>query len=357
MNAASTGTEELIAEREGALGIIRLNRPKALNALTMDMIKAIDAALDRFENDPAIGVVLLEGAGERGLCAGGDIRALHESGRNRDGKGLNFLGTEYRLNARIEAFPKPYVAFMDGLVMGGGVGLSSHGKHRIVTERTRLAMPETGIGFLTDVGGTWLLSQTPGETGTYLALTGEMIGAGDAIYTGLADVMVPSGDLPGLRAQLARIAAEGAADSVADVLKSFSAVPQTGPVEAHRSLIDATMHHDTVEEIVAALERETSDFAKVAAHHLAAKSPTSLKITLRLLRLGRASSRLEDCLVREYRVAGHLLEGHDFYEGVRAAVIDKDRNPRWSPATLEGVTAEQADALLVPRGEDELSFQ
>ena len=184
---------DLIVRREGAVGVIRLNRPKAINAVTLEMFRDIDKALDHFERDPAIGLILLEGAGERGLCAGGDIRALFESSKVKGDLGKILWREEYILNARIAKFPKPYVAFMDGIVMGGGVGLSAHGSHRVVTERTKLAMPEVGLGFFPDVGGTWLLSRSPGEVGTYFGLTGHTMNGPDAIYARFADAVVPSG--------------------------------------------------------------------------------------------------------------------------------------------------------------------
>src|SRR3982751_754748 len=208
-----SGVEEgdLVARVEGSAGIIRLNRPKAINAVTLEMFRDIDKALDRFKRDPAIGLILLEGAGERGLCAGGDIRALYESSKARGDLGKILWREEYILNARIAKFPKPYVAFMDGIVMGGGVGLSAHASHRVVTERTKLAMPEVGLGFFPDVGGTWLLARSPGEIGTYFGLTGQTMNGPDAVYAGFADAVVPSGKLAGLREALVNL--DAGADS------------------------------------------------------------------------------------------------------------------------------------------------
>src|SRR6202000_976402 len=203
--AVAESEGDLIVRREGSAGIIRLNRPKALNAMTLEMSVGIDAALDRFESDPAIAVVVLEGAGERGLCAGGDIRGLYESSRAGGDLGKVFWRQEYIMNARIAKFPKPYIAFMDGLVMGGGVGLSAHGAHRIVTERTKLAMPEVGLGFFPDVGGTWLLSRAPGEIGTYFGLTGQTMNGPDAVFARFADAVVPSAKLPALRQALTAV--------------------------------------------------------------------------------------------------------------------------------------------------------
>src|SRR3977135_788453 len=204
--AAVAGPEpDLIARREGAAGVIRLNRPKAINAVTREMFREIDKALNQCEADPAIGLILLEGAGDRGLCAGGDIRALYESSKVKGDLGKILWREEYILNARIAKFPKPYVAFMDGIVMGGGVGLSAHGRHRVVTERTKLAMPEVGLGFFPDVGGTWLLSRSPGEIGTYFGLTGQTMNGPDAIHARFADAVVPSGKLAALREILTKV--------------------------------------------------------------------------------------------------------------------------------------------------------
>ncbi len=205
--AAVAAEPDLIVRREGAAGIIRLNRPKAINAMTFEMSIGIDQALDQFEADPAVALVLLEGAGERGLCAGGDIRGLYESSRAGGDLGKRFWRQEYIMNARIAKFPKPYVAFMDGLVMGGGVGLSAHGSHRVVTEKTKLAMPEVGLGFFPDVGGTLLLSRSPGEIGTYFGLTGQTMNGPDAIYARFADAVVPSGKLAALREALVNLRA------------------------------------------------------------------------------------------------------------------------------------------------------
>src|ERR1700749_3422690 len=205
MDATIAAEPDLIVRREGSAGIIRLNRPKTINAMTLEMSEGVDRALDRVESDPAIALILLEGAGERGLCAGGDIRSLYDSSRAGGDLGKRFWRQEYVMNARIAEYPKPYVAFMDGLVMGGGVGLSGHARHRVVTEKTKLAIPEVGLGFFPDVGGTWLLSHAPGEIGTYFGLTGQAMNGPDAIYARFADVVVPSGKLPALREALTKL--------------------------------------------------------------------------------------------------------------------------------------------------------
>jgi enoyl-CoA hydratase/carnithine racemase len=348
--------DELIVTTEGALGVIRLNRPKALNALTLDMVRLMSAALDRFEADASIGMILLEGEGERGLCAGGDIRSLYESIRAGGNLGKVFWREEYILNARIASLKKPYVSFMDGMVMGGGVGLSAHGAHRVVTERTQLAMPETGIGFFPDVGGTWLLSRAPGQLGPYYGMTGASMTGADAIRCGFADVLVPVEKLTELRQALIRLGPAANNGMVRGVLAHYALPRGPAPIDEHRKLIDAAMARDSAADIVSAFERDFSDFSQGVAKALRQKSPTSLKLTLRLLREAKASKSLRQCLVREYGAALEIFISHDFPEGIRAAVIDKDRQPKWVPDKLEEVTPAMIDAYFVPRGADELTF-
>jgi enoyl-CoA hydratase len=348
--------DELVVSTEDSLGVIRLNRPKALNALTLDMVRLMDAALDRFEADSSVGVILLEGAGERGLCAGGDIRSLYDSIRAAGDLGKVFWREEYILNARIASLKKPYVSFMDGVVMGGGVGLSAHGAHRVVTEKTQLAMPETGIGFFPDVGGTWLLSRAPGQLGTYYGLTGQSMTGMDAIRCDFADVLVPAERLGELRQALMRLGGDANNGMVRGVLAHFAIPRGPAPVDQHRELIDAAMAHDNAADIVSAFERDSSEFSQGVARTLKTKSPTSLKLTLRLLREAKASTSLKQCLAREYGASLEIFISHDFPEGIRAAVIDKDKSPKWQPATLADVTPAMIDAYFVPRGADELVF-
>jgi enoyl-CoA hydratase len=354
--AVADSEPDLIARREGAVGVIRLNRPKTINAVTLEMFRDIDRALDQFEADPEIGLILLEGAGERGLCAGGDIRALYESSKVHGDLGKILWREEYILNARIARFPKPYVAFMDGIVMGGGVGLSAHGRHRVVTERTRLAMPEVGLGFFPDVGGTWLLSRSPGEIGTYFGLTGQTMNGPDAIYARFADAVVPSGKLAALRESLLKLSAGVTSAEVKNTIDGFATGETAGPVAAMRPQIDRWFAHDRMQDIVAALQADSSELAQSALKKLNEKSPRGMVVALRLLRLARGSSSLEECLVREYRAALQVFASADFREGVRAAVIDKDRNPRWSPSRIEDVTAEMIAPYLAEIGADELVF-
>jgi enoyl-CoA hydratase len=354
---APVSEPDLIVRREGAVGVIRLNRPKAINAMTLEMSLGIDAALDRFEADPAVGLVLLEGAGERGLCAGGDIRSLYESSRANGDLGKVFWRQEYVMNARIAEFPKPYVAFMDGLVMGGGVGLSAHGRHRVVTEKTKLAMPEVGLGFFPDVGGTFLLPRAPGEIGTYFGLTGQTMNGPDAIHAKFADAVVPSGKLAALRAALIDLRPGVSSDEVKATIDRFSTAETAGPVAALQPQIDGWFAHDHMQDIVEALQRDGSELAQATLNTLNEKSPRGMVVALKLMRLARASSSsLEECLVREYRAALEVFRSDDFREGVRAAVIDKDRNPRWSPSRISEVTSEMIAPYFAEIGADELVF-
>jgi enoyl-CoA hydratase len=340
----------VIVSREGSLGRLHLNRPKALNSLTLQMVRLIDTALTEFETDDRIASVLITGEGERGLCAGGDIIALYGSITAGDGQATRFWAEEYRLNARIAGYAKPYVAFMDGITMGGGVGVSAHGSHRIVTDRTRLAMPETGIGFFPDVGVTWILGQhAPGEVGTYIGLTGASFGAGDAIYAGFADAYVPAARLEEVVAALAALPAGAERAAVGGTIGALTDPVPASVLAANRAAIDASFCANRVEEIIVTLSAQGTEFAQDTLQALAKKSPTSLKIALALLRAARAGSSLKECLAREFAAAEVMLNGPDFREGVRAAVIDKDRNPKWLPATLTEVT-------LPPLGTDNTLF-
>jgi len=354
--ATANPEPDLIARREGAAGVIRLNRPKAINAVTLEMFRDIDKALDAFEVDPAVAVILLEGAGERGLCAGGDIRALYESSKVKGDLGKILWREEYILNARIAKFAKPYVSFMDGIVMGGGVGLSAHSSHRVVTERTKLAMPEVGLGFFPDVGGTWLLARSPSEIGTYFGLTGQTMNGPDAVYAGFADAVVPSAKLPALREALTKLRLGVTAAEVTSLIHSFATGAISGPVAALKPQIEAWFGHDRMQDIVAALQADGSELAQATLKTLNEKSPRGMVVALKLLRLARASSSLEECLVREYRAALEVFASDDFREGVRAAVIDKDRNPKWSPPRIEDVTPEMVAPYFAEIGVDELKF-
>jgi enoyl-CoA hydratase len=324
--------------------------------VTLEMFRGIDKALDQFQADPAVGLILLEGAGDRGLCAGGDIRALYDSSRAKGDLGKILWREEYILNARIARFPKPYVAFMDGIVMGGGVGLSAHGAHRIVTERTKLAMPEVGLGFFPDVGGTFLLPRSPGEIGTYFGLTGQTMNGPDAIYARFADAVVPSSQLAALRETLVKLRADVNSAEVKAAIAGFATGETAGPVAAIQPQIARWFAHDRMVDIFAALHRDGSELAQSTLKTLNEKSPRGMVVTLKLLRLARRSASLEECLVREYRAALEVFQSDDFREGVRAAVIDKDRNPRWSPSRVEDVTSAMLAPYFAEIGADELAF-
>ncbi|MEU6990453.1 enoyl-CoA hydratase/isomerase family protein [Streptomyces sp. NPDC046465] len=349
MNATPDDAPVLL-RREGRAGHLVLNRPRAINALNHAMVRIIQDALDAWERDESVATVVLTGAGERGLCAGGDIRSVHDDVRaGRAAVAATFWHDEYCLNARIARCPKPYVAVMDGIVMGGGVGVSAHGSVRVVTERSRVAMPETGIGFVPDVGGTYLLTRAPGELGTHLALTGAAVGAGDALLCGLADHHVASERLGEFTAALAD------ADA-ADVVREFAAEAPEGELAGHREWIDHCYAADSVEEIVDRLYAAGDRHAKEAAETLLAKSPTSLKVTLAALRRARELPSLEAVLEQEYRVSCAALASPDLVEGVRAQVVDKDRRPRWSPADLAQVTDADVARFFEPTGRGGLAF-
>ncbi|MDJ0382717.1 enoyl-CoA hydratase/isomerase family protein [Streptomyces sp. G-G2] len=341
----SAEDDTVLLTTEGPLGRITLNRPRALNSLTRPMVLRIAAALTAWEHDPAIFQVLLDGAGERGLCAGGDIRAIHDDVRAGGSASEAFWRDEYRLNARIAGYPKPYVALMDGIVMGGGVGVSAHGSVRIVTERSRVAMPETGIGFVPDVGGTHLLGRAPGELGTHLALTGAAVGAADALLCGLADHFVPADRLDALAAALATA-------PVADVLPRYTAPAPEGELAGRREWIDRCYAADTVEAIVERLSGHGDPAAKEAAETILAKSPTALKVTLAAVRRARVLGSLERVLAQEFRVSCAMLTAPDLVEGIRAQVVDKDRRPRWSPAALELVADAEVERYFAPLAAD-----
>ncbi len=314
-------TDEVLIRREGRAGRITMNRPQALNALTLGMVHQIWEALQAWRTDRAVELVVLDGAGERGLCAGGDVRALYDSRAEGSTLARTFWRDEYRLNALIGRYPKPFVAIQDGIVMGGGIGLSGHARDRIVTERSRLAMPETGIGLIPDVGGTWLLADAPGAAGVYLGLTGETMRAADAIYTHFADVMIPSTKIGQLVARL--VDAKGG--SVAGAIRALSVDAGPSPLAERRADIDRVFAGESVEEMLAALGAMPGEWAQKTAAALAQKSPKSLKLTLAAIRNAQALGSLEEALNVEFRLCVRLFEDGEFTEGVRALLVDKDR--------------------------------
>jgi enoyl-CoA hydratase len=329
----------VLAEVTGGLGRLTLNRPAAINALTAEMVGRLRRTLADWSETDRVRAVLISGAGPRGLCAGGDLRAMHADAVSGGTGSLDFWADEYRLNADLAGYPKPVVAFMDGLVMGGGVGVSAHASLRVVTERTRLAMPEVGIGFHPDVGGSWLLARAPGEIGTHLALTGGTIGAVDALLAGLADVFVPS-------ARLDELASALETGDVAEVVAPFAAVPPPGDLADARAWIDDCYAGDDVVTIVDRLASSTAPGAQAAAKEIATKSPTSLVVTLRSVRSAAGMPGLREALDQEYRLSAALLRLPDLAEGIRAQIIDKDRRPRWQPPTLDEVSPAVIDACF-----------
>ncbi|WP_063051769.1 enoyl-CoA hydratase/isomerase family protein [Nocardia arthritidis] len=353
MSGQTTSEPEVLLEQRDGLGLITLNRPRAINALNHSMALAITDALRTWAEDDAVRTVVVTGAGERGLCAGGDIVAIHADAKSgatsADSATGRFWRDEYILNALIGRYPKPYVVIMDGIVMGGGVGLSGHGSHRIVTERSKIGMPEVGIGFVPDVGGTYLLARTPGEIGTHVGLTTARMSAGDAIAANFADYFVASEHLPALLETLRTESADIA------IAKFATDAPESA-LAAAQDWIDDCYGADSVEEIVARLQAHEAPDARAAATEILAKSPVALKVTLRSLRAARTAPSLEAVLNEEYRVSIASLSSHDLVEGIRAQVIDKDRNPRWSPATLEAVPDAQVDAYFAELGDRELGL-
>jgi enoyl-CoA hydratase len=313
----------------------RLNRPKALNALTLDMIKAYVPTLKAWAQDPAICCVVVESDGDRAFCAGGDVRAVYDSVKSAPSDlHRTFFAEEYRMIRRIHRFPKPYIAFIDGITMGGGVGLSRHGSHRIATERTLCAMPETGIGLFPDIGSSWFLHRCPGSVGLYLGLTGVRMRSADAMYAGFATHVVPSHRLPEVKRGLAEADWSGdAARAVDRALAEAIDAAAVAPLAARRDAIDRCFDAESIEQILRNLTNEDSDWAEETSKTLKTKSPTSLKITVEQWRRGKGLS-VEDALIMEYRMTQACMARHDFFEGIRALLIDKDNRPRWQPATL-----------------------
>lgn len=346
-------TQDAVCKIEGRAGRIVLDRPKALNALTLDAVRAMRRALDAWATDPAVTRVVVEGAGEKAFCAGGDIRRLVEAGRAGQREEAHaFWREEYELNALIEAYPKPYVSLIDGIVMGGGVGISLHGSHRVAGERYLFAMPEVGIGFFPDVGASFKLPRLPGVVGTWLALTGARIGPADGLAMGLATHAVASAAIAEIRARLL------SGEDVDAVLAEHARDPGPAPIEAKAATIDAAFRADTVEAILARLDEAAASGDAIAAETaqtMRSKSPTSLKIALRQMREG-AGLDFRQAMKMEFRIVSRMLDGHDFYEGVRAVLIDKDHAPRWSPARLEEVDEAAIDAYFAPLGDDELAI-
>lgn len=343
---------EILARVEGAVGRITLNRPKALHALNTAMCTQMSAALIGFAEDPKVAFVLLDHAeGTRGFCAGGDIRLLAESGRGDGAAADAFFRVEYRLNHQISMFPKPYVAVLDGITMGGGFGVSVHGSHRIATEATVFAMPETAIGLIPDVGGGYVLPRLAGEIGMWLALTGLRLKGADVVQGGIATHFVPGPVLPAMKSALL---AASSADGVEAVLPEFTTPPAAASFAPQRGLIDHCFGGDSVEDILARLGAQDDPWAAATHADLLTKSPQALKVTFRQMREGRALASLAEALEREFRIASRCVRRHDFAEGVRALIIDKDNAPRWNPTKLEDVSADLLDSIFAPLPESEM---
>lgn len=343
---------EILFERRGAAGIVILNRPHALNAVTLGMVDALARQLSAWEDDAAVTRVVVTAAGGRAFSAGGDLRALFDAGRaGRYQEAQAYWRTEYALNALIKRYRKPYVALIDGIVMGGGAGISIHGSHRVAGDGFAFAMPEVGIGFIPDVGATWFLPRLPGEFGLYCGLTGERLGPADAVATGIATHRIASARFSDLM--------EGLCGNVPvdALLGAFAEPAGEGPLSGSRQLIDRLFTGDTVESILAALEAEATgsgpgaDFARLTAASIRLKSPTSLKITLAQLRRGRTLDFAE-CMRVEFRIVSRLMRGHDLYEGIRSVIIDKDQAPRWQPSSLAAVGAAEVEQYFAPQADE-----
>jgi enoyl-CoA hydratase len=338
-------TEEVLTRVDNGVGLITLNRPKAINSLNQTMVDALRPLLDRWARNDGVRAVVLAGAGERGLCAGGDVVAVYHSARKDGVEVRKFWRDEYLLNGQIGRFPKPYVSLMDGIVMGGGIGVSAHGNVRVVTETSKIAMPEVGIGFIPDVGGAFLLSRAPGALGLYAALSGATVSGSDAIALGLADHYMPHGELAAFTAAIV-------ADGVDSAIAAHAVEPPPSELAAQREWIDECFAGDTVADIVAALRGHNAEPAHAAADLIASRSPIAVSVTLQAVRRAADLETLEDVLVQDYRVSSASARSHDLVEGIRAQLIDKDRNPKWSPASLAEVTAADVDAYFAPLDDD-----
>ena len=352
-SGAVTGeSDEVLTRLDGGVGLVTLNRPKAINSLNQTMIDLLRTVLIRWERDAEVRAVVLSGAGERGLCAGGDVVAVYHSARQDGVQARRFWRDEYLLNGHIGRYPKPYVSLMDGIVMGGGVGVGAHANTRVVTDTSKIAMPEVGIGFIPDVGGAYLLSRAPGLLGLHAALTGAPFSGADAIALGFADHYVPHSELAAFTAAIV-------ADGVETALAAHAVEPPASTLAAQRDWIDHCYAGDTVQDIVERLRGHQSDRAgpaNDAADLIATRSPISLSVTLEAVRRAGKLETLEDVLVQDYRVSSASLRSHDLVEGIRAQLVDKDRNPKWSPATLAEVTAADVEAYFEPV-DDDLSFE
>jgi len=344
---------DVVIRELGALRRITLNRPQALNAITLGMAETMTAFMQQWADDPAAGTVLIDGAGGRAFAAGGDIRALYDAAKSGGDLPEKFWATEYRLNVLIARYPKPVVTLADGLVMGGGVGLSAHAANCIVTERSVIAMPEVGIGFFPDVGVSFLLTRAHWELGTYVALTGERLGAQGALMCGLANCPIPAAHLDEIPAALADCRS---GPEIRAALGKFEASPMPGKIPKALRWIMPCFSGNTIEEILETLSMAGNEDAIAARDTMLKASPTSLKITLRNLRDAAKFRRVEECFRQDYRIALACVAGHDFIEGIRATIVDKDRKPQWRPDTIEAVTPDIVERHFKSVGKLELKF-
>jgi enoyl-CoA hydratase len=340
--------EDILVTVENGVGLVTLNRPQAINSLTHAMVTGLAQALQAWEKDDSVHTVLLTGAGERGLCAGGDVIAIYHSARADGAEARSFWHDEYLLNAYIASYPTTYVALMDGIVMGGGVGVGAHAAVRIVTDTTKMGMPEVGIGFIPDVGGTYLLSRAPGRLGLHAALTGAPFSGADAIAMGFADHFVPHAALPAFKDT---VLAEGVDAAVA----AHATEPPASPLLAQRRWIDECYAGETVADIIAELRGHDAGPANDAANLIATRSPIALSVTLAAVRRAAELDSLEDVLRQEFRTSCAALRSHDLVEGIRALLVDKDRKPKWSPSTLTLCSPEEVQAYFAP-AEPDLTF-
>jgi enoyl-CoA hydratase len=349
--------DEIRIEQRGGLVVVTLNRPRALNALSFGMCRAIHEGLASWQADPGVHAVLIKGAGERAFCAGGDIRWLYDILISEgEEPALAFYALEYPMNARLHHFTKPYVALLDGITMGGGVGVSVHGSHRVVTERTVFAMPETGIGFFPDVGATYVLPRLRGALGMYLGLTGARLGATDCVWTGIGSCYVPTERLGALEESLAAAdLADDAHGRVQRVLDELRADPGPPPLAQQMARIDACYGRSDLDAVLHALGAEETGWGQAQLEQLSTKSPTSLAVTFRQLQQGAALG-FDDAMRLEYRLVPRFLAGHDFREGIRALIVDKDGRPAWRPARLEDVSVAEVEAYFRPLPGGELQL-
>ena len=356
-----TESSEIILERRDGLGIVTLNRPKALNTLSLGMYRVLDPMLVEWGHDPSVRAIVVRGAGDRAFCAGGDVRAIYDARHHPEGAGdykSDFFREEYWLIERVHRFPKPYIALMDGIAMGGGMGISVNGSHRVATERSLCAMPEVHIGLFPDVGATRYLNLCPGKIGMYLALTGVRVKAADMLYCGFATHFTPHERVAALVGALGSVAWRGGEEraQVDALLREYHEEPGEPPLAALRPAIDRCFSRASVAAIRDALEAEEGDWAREARAAIDRASPISLEITFHQMKLGERGMDIEASLTLEYRMTQHVMAGHDFYEGIRALLVDKDQKPRWEHRSIAEVGATEVARHFESLGERELVF-